>query len=64
MDTVKLNVLETYNLKFCCVCTQNGEALYLNIYENVIIFQDVYISLAQIISETLNFSVSRQRQKN
>lgn len=58
MSSLRINVLETYDLKFCCVCTQNGETLYLNIFESVIIFRDIYISLAQIINETLNLSVS------
>lgn len=59
MDSVKIKVLETYDPKFCCVCAQNSETFYLNIFENVIVFRNIYISLAQIINETLNFNVSQ-----
>lgn len=58
MNSMKITVLETYDLKFCCVCTQNGGNFYLNIFENVIVYQSAYITLAQIISETLGFNVS------
>lgn len=55
MDSVqRINVLESYDLKFCCVCVQNGDQSYLNVFENVIQYQNVYISLAQIINETLS----------
>lgn len=61
MDPVRINVLESYDLKFCCVCVQNGDSSYLNIFENVISYQNVYVSLAQIIEETLQLHVSRLR---
>lgn len=47
-------VLESYDLKFCCVCTQNSSSLYLNVFDNVISFHSKYISLQEIIKETMN----------
>lgn len=58
MDPMRITVLETYDLKFCCVCTQNGANFYFNIFENVIVYVSAYMSLAQIIIETLGFNVS------
>lgn len=60
MDSMRITVLEAYDLKFCCVCTQNGSHIYLNIFENVIVFRSTYISLAQIINETLGYNVSNK----
>lgn len=57
MDPMRITVLETYDLKFCCVCTQSGANLHLNIFENVIVYNSCYVSLAQIIHETLGFHV-------
>lgn len=56
---MNITVLETYELNICCVCTQNGAASYLNIFENVIVYNKNYISMAQIINETLNINVSQ-----
>lgn len=58
MDPMRITVLETYDLKFCCVCTQNGSNSYFNIFENAIVYVSCYMSLAQIIVETLGFKVS------
>lgn len=58
MDSVRINVLERYDPKFCCVCVQSGDHSYLNIFENVISYQSIYISLAQIINDTLGLHVS------
>lgn len=59
MDSMQITVLETYDLKFCCVCTQNGGNFYLNVFANVIVYRNVYYSLAVIVNETLGFNVSR-----
>lgn len=58
MDPSRINVLESYDLKFCCVCVQNGDNSYLNVFENVISYQNVYVSLAGIIEDTLQLQVS------
>lgn len=57
MDSMKITVLETYDPKFCCVCTQSGASFYLKIFENVIVYRSEYISIAQIINETLGLNV-------
>lgn len=59
MESMKITVLETYDPKFCCVCTQNGASFYLRIFENVIAYRSKFISIAQIINETLGLSVSQ-----
>lgn len=61
MDSIKITVLETYSLKFCCVCTQNGANDFLNIFENVISVEAAstnLFSLAQILVDTLGLSIN------
>lgn len=58
----RINVIESYDLKFCCVCVSNSAIdSFLNVFENVISYQNVYISLAQIILETLGLNVRWQK---
>lgn len=59
MESIRINVLESYDPKFCCVCVQNGDDSYLNVFENVISYQNVFISLAQIINDTLGLHVRK-----
>jgi hypothetical protein len=58
---MEIKVIETFELKFCCVCTANhvanGEIPYLNVFENAIMFQTSYVSLAEIIDEILGLTV-------
>lgn len=58
MDGIRINVLATYDLKFCAVCTQNSGSNYINCFENVIVYSGAYISISEIIAETLGYHVS------
>lgn len=59
MTSTRINVLESYDFKFCCVCTQNSESFYLNIFENVIVYRSAYVPLSQILEETLGIQVRK-----